>query len=78
MLIKRLPKPITNSILKSKEILGIKSNLGILNKINDLNIKHEKREVLSKELKTDIIDNYQSDIKALSLTLNKDLTKWLK
>lgn len=77
-LIKRLPKPITNFILKSKKIFGIKSNLGILNKINDLNIKHDKREVLSKELKINIIDNYKSDIEELSLILNKDLSKWLK
>jgi hypothetical protein len=59
------PPEIINSMVHGfKKIFGIKK-FGVMNKLHEYNIAHEKRKALTQELKNEIYESYRDDINNL-------------
>lgn len=61
-----------------KRRLGIYRGLGILNKMDKMNLHYRKREPMSTVLRLELQEYFRSDVGKLSVLLDRDLSGWLK
>lgn len=57
---------------------GITRSFGMLARLRSLNSRKEKREVISPELRSELVSYFREDVQVLSDILNRDLREWLQ
>jgi hypothetical protein len=62
----------------TKQKLGIRKGLGILNKANSINSRPAVREKLEPEFENELKEYFKEDINLLSAIIKRDLSHWAK
>ena len=72
----RPPEFLTTIAMKAKKILGFE-RLYLLDAIRSLNNKVAVRKTLGKDMRQELISEFETDIKKLAQLLDRDLSHWL-
>jgi len=75
--LRKPPSPLMTAGAFIKKLLGIKK-LKIRNKLMALNQVSKSRPKIDDDLRMEIINNYDSDIKLLESITGRDLSSWRK
>jgi hypothetical protein len=61
----------------AKRRMGISRGVGLLNRIDDRNLRVRARAPMSEEMRRKLEDHFEADIMKLGELLNRDLTDWV-
>lgn len=78
---KRIRYPVLEHTIRAgvavKRFMGIEQGLGIATRLKGWNTRYEKRPLLAKAFREELLDYYRDDIRRTAALIGRDLEHWL-